>query len=40
MDVTDLEFPTGSFDAAVATFLFGVLPNDPRYRRCESLVAL
>jgi ubiquinone/menaquinone biosynthesis C-methylase UbiE len=28
MDVTDLEFPTGSFDAAVATFLFCVLPND------------
>lgn len=28
MDVTDLEFPTASFDAAVATFLFCVLPND------------
>jgi ubiquinone/menaquinone biosynthesis C-methylase UbiE len=28
MDVTDLEFPTGSFDAAVATFLFCVLPNN------------
>jgi ubiquinone/menaquinone biosynthesis C-methylase UbiE len=28
MDVTHLEFPTGSFDAAVATFLFCVLPND------------
>jgi ubiquinone/menaquinone biosynthesis C-methylase UbiE len=28
MDVTDLEFPTGSFDAAVATFLFCVLPSD------------
>ena len=28
MDVTDLKFPTGSFDAAVATFLFCVLPND------------
>jgi ubiquinone/menaquinone biosynthesis C-methylase UbiE len=28
MDVTELEFPTGSFDAAVATFLFCVLPND------------
>jgi SAM-dependent methyltransferase len=28
MDVTDLRFPTGSFDAAVATFLFCVLPND------------
>jgi SAM-dependent methyltransferase len=29
MDVTRLEFPTGSFDAAVATFLFCVLPNSP-----------
>jgi ubiquinone/menaquinone biosynthesis C-methylase UbiE len=28
MDVTDLNFPNGSFDAAVATFLFCVLPND------------
>jgi ubiquinone/menaquinone biosynthesis C-methylase UbiE len=28
MDVTDLEFPTGSFDAAVATFLFCVLPDN------------
>ena len=28
MDVTHLGFPTGSFDAAVATFLFCVLPND------------
>lgn len=28
MDVTDLKFPTGSFDSAVATFLFCVLPND------------
>jgi ubiquinone/menaquinone biosynthesis C-methylase UbiE len=28
MDVTKLEFPTGSFDAAVATFLFCVLPNE------------
>ena len=27
MDVTDLEFPTGTFDAAVATFLFCVLPD-------------
>jgi ubiquinone/menaquinone biosynthesis C-methylase UbiE len=27
MDVTKLEFPTGSFDAAVATFLFCVLPE-------------
>ena len=28
MDVTELEFPTGSFDAAVATFLFCVLPHE------------
>jgi ubiquinone/menaquinone biosynthesis C-methylase UbiE len=28
MDVTNLEFPTGSFDAAVATFLFCVLPDN------------
>ena len=27
MDVTELEFPTGTFDAAVATFLFCVLPE-------------
>jgi demethylmenaquinone methyltransferase/2-methoxy-6-polyprenyl-1,4-benzoquinol methylase len=27
MDVTELKFPTGSFDAAVATFLFCVLPD-------------
>ncbi|HEX6443341.1 MAG TPA: class I SAM-dependent methyltransferase [Stellaceae bacterium] len=28
MDVTRMEFPAGSFDAAVATFLFCVLPDD------------
>ena len=28
MDVTDLQFPTGSFDAAVASFLFCVLPDE------------
>src|ERR1051326_2515107 len=28
MDVTNLEFPAGSFDAAVATFLFCVVPDD------------
>jgi len=28
MDVTALEFPARSFDAAVATFLFCVLPDD------------
>ena len=27
MDVTDLRFPAGSFDAAVASFLFCVLPD-------------
>jgi ubiquinone/menaquinone biosynthesis C-methylase UbiE len=27
MDVTELQFPDGSFDAAVATFLFCVLPD-------------
>src|SRR6185437_5178051 len=27
MDVTSLAFPTGSFDAAVASFLFCVLPD-------------
>jgi ubiquinone/menaquinone biosynthesis C-methylase UbiE len=27
MDVTELEFPAGSFDAAVASFLFCVLPD-------------
>jgi ubiquinone/menaquinone biosynthesis C-methylase UbiE len=27
MDVTELEFPVGSFDAAVASFLFCVLPD-------------
>jgi ubiquinone/menaquinone biosynthesis C-methylase UbiE len=28
MDVTALKFPTGSFDGAVATFLFCVLPDE------------
>jgi SAM-dependent methyltransferase len=28
MDVTALDFPTGSFDAAVSSFLFCVLPDD------------
>lgn len=28
MDVTDIKFPTASFDAAVASFLFCVLPDD------------
>jgi SAM-dependent methyltransferase len=28
MDVTALDFPSGSFDAAVATFLFCVLPDE------------
>src|SRR6266851_4829570 len=37
MDVTHLEFPTGSFDAAVATFLFCVLPNDLQVRALREL---
>ena len=39
MDVTALEFPAASFDAAVATFLFCVLPGRSRSRRCENLIA-
>jgi ubiquinone/menaquinone biosynthesis C-methylase UbiE len=41
MDVTHLEFPTGSFDAAVATFPFCVLPNDlqvPALRELDRVV--
>lgn len=37
MDVTDLKFPTGSFDAAVATFLFCVLPNDLQVQALREL---
>ena len=41
MDVTALKFPTGSFDAAVATFLFCVLPNrlqEPALRELRRVV--
>jgi ubiquinone/menaquinone biosynthesis C-methylase UbiE len=41
MDVTELAFPTGSFDGAVATFLFCVLPDQlqvPALRELERVV--
>jgi ubiquinone/menaquinone biosynthesis C-methylase UbiE len=41
MDVTSLEFPTGSFDAAVASFLFCVLPDrlqEPALRELGRVV--
>jgi len=41
MDVTALEFPAASFDAAVATFLFCVLPESqqvPALRELERVV--
>lgn len=41
MDVTDLKFPPASFDAAVATFLFCVLPDDhqvPALRELRRVV--
>src|SRR5205823_5950967 len=38
MDVTNLEFPNGSFDAAVATFLFCVLPNELQVPALRELV--
>ena len=37
MDVTTLEFPTGSFDAAVATFLFCVLPDEQQVPALREL---
>ena len=37
MDVTRLEFPDGSFDAAVATFLFCVLPEGLQVRALVEL---
>ena len=37
MDVTDLRFPTASFDAAVATFLFCVLPEDSQVPALRQL---
>jgi ubiquinone/menaquinone biosynthesis C-methylase UbiE len=41
MNVTALEFPSGAFDAAVATFLFCVLPDDlqvPALRELRRVV--
>ena len=41
MDVTALRFPSGSFDAAVASFLFCVLPDDqqgPALRELDRVV--
>jgi ubiquinone/menaquinone biosynthesis C-methylase UbiE len=41
MDVTQLDFPAGSFDAAVATFLFCILPNElqlPALRELRRVV--
>jgi demethylmenaquinone methyltransferase/2-methoxy-6-polyprenyl-1,4-benzoquinol methylase len=41
MDVTELEFPASSFDAAVATFLFCVLPDElqvPALRELRRVV--
>jgi ubiquinone/menaquinone biosynthesis C-methylase UbiE len=37
MDVTALKFPTGSFDGAVATFLFCVLPDDQQVPALREL---
>lgn len=37
MDVTDLAFPAASFDAAVATFLFCVLPDDSQVPALREL---
>jgi ubiquinone/menaquinone biosynthesis C-methylase UbiE len=37
MDVTRLEFPDRSFDAAVATFLFCVLPNEQQVPALRAL---
>src|ERR1044071_1022759 len=42
MDATDLKFPAASFDAAVASFLFCVLPDDlqvPALREIGRVVA-
>ena len=41
MDVTDLKFPAGSFDAAVSSFLFCVLPDNqqaPALRELRRVV--
>ena len=37
MDVTALQFPTGAFDAAVASFLFCVLPDDQQVPALREL---
>ncbi len=37
MDVTDLELPDRSFDAAVATFLFCVLPNEVQVQALREI---
>lgn len=37
MDVTSLEFPSASFDAAVASFLFCVLPDDQQVPALREL---
>lgn len=37
MDVTALQFPDGAFDAAVATFLFCVLPDDQQVPALREL---
>ncbi len=37
MDVTRLEFPANTFDGAVATFLFCVLPNDQQVSALREL---
>jgi ubiquinone/menaquinone biosynthesis C-methylase UbiE len=38
MDVMQLRFPDGSFDAAVASFLFASCPTDCKPARCGSCV--
>ena len=37
MDVTHLEFPDGSFDAAVASFLFCVLPDEVQMQALREI---
>ena len=40
MDVTRLDFSGAAFDAAVATFLFCVLPDELQLSACMSLAGL